>query len=298
MLILCAAALAVHPRAPPLRMTTVTPSSSTLALRSAWERGDDATAMRPLVEACKSESRATATSVAASTDDWAGLWLARIEHFEKVRFTGLRVNPHYEFVGSNGKIISHVHIVLGPLRTWASASGSMLPATDGSTNTVLNFDNFWMAGDVPQPRDAPTTDASLVDTLTAALGRALFFEGLAAFPLDHADMDGGLVAFRFTAFDSVIVAHREPDGATPQPVPRAAADADDDAAGSPLDQINAFLDKPILDTSVRGGPLEPFKRFARMEPEAAQVIASAVAILGIGAFWRLLFSLAVAAGLF
>lgn len=299
MLTKLAAAAAVHPRAPPLHTAT---SASTMKLRAAWDQGDDATKMRPLLEACQRESTAS-SAIATSSAEWTGLWSARIEHFEKVRWTGLRVNPHYEFTGSAGdEIISHVHICFGPLRTWASASGTMRPAADGISNeVVLNFDNFWMAGDVPQPRDPPTTDATLVDTLTAALGRALFFEDLAAFPVDYADVDGGLVAFRFTAFDSCIVAHREPSGASPQPVPLDAPSSDASAgaaaSSSPLEQLNSFLDRPILDTNVRGGPLEPFKKFARMEPEAAQVIASVIAIFGIGAFWKALFSLAVAVGL-
>ena len=53
------------------------------------------------------------------------------------------------------------------------------------------------------------------------------------------------------------------------------------SASDPLAQLNAFLDRPLLDTNVRGGPLEPFKRFARSEPEAAQVLASVVVV---GAF--------------
>jgi len=47
---------------------------------------------------------------------------------------------------------------------------------------------------------------------------------------------------------------------------------------SPTERLSSFLDRPILDTSVRGGPLEPFKRYARREPEAAQLIASIVAL--------------------
>ena len=70
---------------------------------------------------------------------------------------------------------------------------------------------------------------------------------------------------------------------------------DDDASAlvvvpSPLERLNRFLDTPILDTNERGGPLEPFKRFARVEPEAARLVASVVAVVGVGAFWRLLFS--------
>ncbi|KAJ1457645.1 Alpha/Beta hydrolase protein [Pelagophyceae sp. CCMP2097] len=60
------------------------------------------------------------------------------------------------------------------------------------------------------------------------------------------------------------------------------------AAQSPLDAFNAFLDTPLLDTNKRGGPMEPFKAFAREEPETAQVVASAFAlaffvVLGRGA---------------
>lgn len=63
-------------------------------------------------------------------------------------------------------------------------------------------------------------------------------------------------------------------------------DGDDDVSsllqrgggGDPLRALNEFLDRPLLDTNVPGGPLEPFKSFARTEPEAAQVVASVVAV--------------------
>lgn len=48
--------------------------------------------------------------------------------------------------------------------------------------------------------------------------------------------------------------------------------------GKALDAANAALDTPILDTNVRGGPLEPLKRWMRAEPELAQIAASIVAI--------------------
>ena len=50
------------------------------------------------------------------------------------------------------------------------------------------------------------------------------------------------------------------------------------SSGSPLAKLGEFLDTPILDTGVRGGPLEPFKRFARINPELAQTVASVAAI--------------------
>lgn len=66
---------------------------------------------------------------------------------------------------------------------------------------------------------------------------------------------------------------------------------------SMLDRLNAFLDRPILDTNERGGPLEPFKKFARQEPEMAQVAASTVAIGGFALVARVLLAAAAAAGL-
>ena len=95
----------------------------------------------------------------------------------------------------------------------------MLPATPGggSSSVKLVFDDFWVGSDAASPRTAPaegTTD--VVDAATRAVGRASFFEGLADFPVDFADMDDGLVAFRFTPLDSCIVAERQPDGSTPQ----------------------------------------------------------------------------------
>ena len=61
-------------------------TNAALGLRTAWARGDDATALRPLVEAAKDDptARAAAVAAASSTDDWAGLWVARIEHFGKL----------------------------------------------------------------------------------------------------------------------------------------------------------------------------------------------------------------------
>lgn len=61
-----------------------------------------------------------------------------------------------------------------------------------------------------------------------------------------------------------------------------------------LASLNAFLDKPILDTGVRGGPLEPFKRFARINPEVAQVAASVIVVSGFAVLARLALALAAA----
>ena len=77
--------------------------------------------------------------------------------------------------------------------------------------------------------------------------------------------------------------------------PRAGAVAESEP--SALARLNAFLDRPILDTNERGGPLEPFKRFARQEPEAAQVVASAVVLGGFALIARLAVGAAVAFGI-
>ena len=69
------------------------------------------------------------------------------------------------------------------------------------------------------PREAPPENGdelSAVDIATRALGRLAFFEGLAGFPVDYADMDEGLVAFRFPPLNSCIVAERQPEGAPPK----------------------------------------------------------------------------------
>jgi len=65
-----------------------------------------------------------------------------------------------------------------------------------------------------------------------------------------------------------------------------AAAAAEVAGGNLLDRINAALDTPILDSNVRGGPLEPVKSFIRKEPEVAQVAASVLAVLFFGALTR------------
>lgn len=194
-------------------------AADTAALRSGWDRGEGASSLRPLVEAAAAsvDARAAAAATAGSVAQWAGLWVARIEHFEKVQFTGLRVRPHYA-LDADGGIVSDVHIALGPLRGWASAAGRMDPATDGGATTRLHFDDFWIGADASRPRAAPPEQgASALDGCVRALGRAAFFEGLAGFPVDYADLPAGFVAFRFPPLDSCIVARRAPEGEAPSP---------------------------------------------------------------------------------
>mmetsp|Transcript_84203 Transcript_84203/g.149186 ORF Transcript_84203/g.149186 Transcript_84203/m.149186 type:complete len:156 (-) Transcript_84203:135-602(-) len=45
-----------------------------------------------------------------------------------------------------------------------------------------------------------------------------------------------------------------------------------------LQQINNFLDKPLLDTNERGGPLEPLKDFIRDDPQMGSVVMSGIAV--------------------
>ena len=63
------------------------------------------------------------------------------------------------------------------------------------------------------------------------------------------------------------------------------------SSDSPLAKLGELLDTPLLDTGVRGGPLEPFKRFARLEPELAQGVASAAAIAFFALIGRALLAL-------
>ena len=188
-------------------------------LLEGWERGESTAGyLRPLIDSASTSPRAkaAASALAASTANWKGLWEARIEHFEKVRWTGLRVRPFYD-LDDEGGIVSHVHLVFGPLRGWASASGFMRPATGDASSVTLVFDDFWVGADQPAPRTEPD-EADAFDAFNRWLGRRLFFEGLAGFPVDYADMKAGVVAFRFTAFNSMIVSLRAPEGAVPERV--------------------------------------------------------------------------------
>ena len=127
--LLCRAGVASAVGSLPPAFASARTQAPLLAIRSAWDSGEGACALRPLVEAAAAspDARAAAAAASGSTAGWAGLWVARIEHFEKVRFAGLRVRPHYD-LAADGGIVSHVHISLGPFSAWASASGYMTPA--------------------------------------------------------------------------------------------------------------------------------------------------------------------------
>jgi len=109
------------------------------------------------------------------------------------------VRPYYEIDGEGG-IVSQVHVSVGPMQTWLSAAGFMTPDRE-ERGVELTFDDFWVG--VPRPDG---------ETFVKRVGRLLFVKGPARFPVDVADMEEGMVAFRFTAFDSVIVARRLPAG--------------------------------------------------------------------------------------
>ena len=156
-----------------------------------------------------------AATVCRSAEGWHGLWVARIEHFEKVQFTGLKVRPHYDLT-SDGSIVSHVHFAWGPLAGWLSASGKMTPDENGAAEVKLVFDDFWVGGDNAAPRTSPAGEVSAFDQFTRSIGRTAFFEGLAGFPVNYVDMERGLVAFRFPPLDSQIVAQRCPEGEEPK----------------------------------------------------------------------------------
>jgi pimeloyl-ACP methyl ester carboxylesterase len=63
---------------------------------------------------------------------------------------------------------------------------------------------------------------------------------------------------------------------------------------NPIEQLNALLDRPIFDANERGGPLEPIKRFVRMEPEIASAAASVLAVSFFAAVGLALLRLAAA----
>ena len=200
----------------PLAAALAAPAAamSTSPLVAAWDRGAGACEMRPIVQSAPPDTAALAAT--RSTQGWKGLWEARIEHFEKVASTGLRVRPFYG-IDADGGIVSDVHVAVGPLKGWVSASGYMLPVPNKVGEVDLFFDDFWVAGDTAEPRASPSDEESnVIDKLIRDVGRLSFFEGIARFPVDYFQDD--MVAFRFTAFDSQIVARRAPDGARPQRV--------------------------------------------------------------------------------
>ena len=126
------------------------------------------------------------------------------------------MRPFYG-IDADGGIVSDVHVAVGPLKGWVSASGYMLPVPNKVGEVDLIFDDFWVAGDTAEPRASPSDEESnVIDKLIRDVGRLSFFEGIARFPVDYFQDD--MVAFRFTAFDSQIVARRAPDGARPQRV--------------------------------------------------------------------------------
>lgn len=177
--------------------------------------------MRLIVDATAPAERSNAVAAARDVGAWRGLWVARIEHFEKVAGAGLRVRPHYG-VGADGSIVSDVHVAVGPFAAWFSAAGALAPAANADDAAVtLDFDDFWVGGDAAAPRPPPAEeDASFFDAAVRAVGRAAFLPALAAFPVDFADMEGGVVAFRFPPLDSCIVARRDAGGRPRRPGPR------------------------------------------------------------------------------
>ena len=201
---------------PPLHRSTsiVLSATDTAVIRNAWERGDSACSLRPLVEAASASSAGAVATLCSSTVGWEGLWTARIEHFEKVSSTGLRVRPHYDLT-AKGSIVSHVHAAWGPFGVWLSAAGAMKPTAESKVTLV--FDDFWVGSDAPAPRSSPPQESSsLVDKCIRVLGRAAFFESLSDFPVDY--VEEGIVAFRFPPLNSCIVARRGADGDLPQRV--------------------------------------------------------------------------------
>ena len=241
-------------------------------LRAAWDAGDSACALRPRVEALAANdpfcTRVAATAAASRRDRWAGLWVGRIEHFERVpSWMGLRVRAHFE-IAADGGITSHLYCSLKCLKLcgWASASGELIPASSSreaprmqssdawdaaweaaaalatALKTIagtaapgvaepaerlgavprraardardalrrlevqLRLDDVWLSADGRRPRtragpqgsELQGQSRSVLDECTRALGRLLFVDALAGFPIVYADLDDGRSHLRYT----------------------------------------------------------------------------------------------------
>jgi hypothetical protein len=124
--------------------------------------------------------------------------------------------------------------------------------------------------------------------------------GRTTFTYDESEAVGGRIvdyeeAWELSAGEALMQILRPAGGADAEAAGAEQGEPPAAAVQSPLARLNELLDRPILDTNERGGPLEPFKRFARQEPEAAQVVASAVVLGGFALVARL--GVAVAVGL-
>ena len=183
------------------------------AILDAWERGDSTSSMRTLVESSAPSNRAR---IGGGGDDRRveGPLGGEIEHFE--RCDGRACACGHSTTSTRTAASCRTCTSYSGLRGWASASGAMKPSLGGDASVTLVFDDL-VGADAPRPRAAPD-ETDPFDTFSRLLGRAAFFEGLASFPVDYADLKKDVVAFRFTAFDSMIVTRRAPAGATPERV--------------------------------------------------------------------------------
>lgn len=188
---------------------------SAASIVSSWDEGLSAKDLRPLIEKTSpADEDGDLSKFVKSSKNWTGLWKARIEHFEKVSWTGLKVRPYYEI--ADEAIVSHVFVSLFGLSGWLSASGFMTPSTSVFDPVInLEFNTFFVSsGDNDLPRSEPSP-SSLMDKMITKIGQLAFIPSFALFPVDYANLKTGMVAFRFTPFDSLIVAKRLPEGSKP-----------------------------------------------------------------------------------
>jgi len=195
------------------------PQGSAASIVSSWDAGLSAGDLRPLIEKTLEKTSSAAgdgdlSIFLKSSDHWSGLWQARIQHFEKMSWTGLKVNPYYEI--ADKAIVSHVFISVLGFSGWLSASGFMTPSTSVFDPVInLQFNSFFVSfGDNNLPRAEPSP-SSLIDKMITKIGQLAFIPSFALFPVDYANLKTGMVAFRFTPFDSLIVAKRLPEGSKP-----------------------------------------------------------------------------------
>ena len=118
---------------------------------------------------------------------------------------GINFDIQYRLSGSS--LASNVHYsskIFGS--GWLNAAGSL--TADGPDAVKIRFDQFWVDADAKLRPELAQDDATAkwFDRVISSLGRVMFFEQLAAFPVLYLDSD--LAVFRFPPLQSNIAVCR------------------------------------------------------------------------------------------
>lgn len=116
---------------------------------------------------------------------------------------------------SSYTIVSEVRVgVAGTWLGWLGAAGELLPADEDTSGVRISFTRFWLRDSSPQRDEDGETSAAkgVLDRAINALGRLLFIDALAVFPVRNLsigiDGDVDFCLFEFPPLKSCIGAVR------------------------------------------------------------------------------------------